>query len=432
MRKLLHQIHGIIIGGALLILLVSLLFYDLYQENQSFSLFLLHILVIIGIFLGALGALFVLLFSKRDDMRLSVRGPHYGRPYLIRTDAEGRIESLNSTCLVNLKDIGKCKSVEEFDYNREHFDLVTEIRNQRPFSVRFQNQDNETVYLRFLPVKSGKKFYLVGENISQQQLNFEFHRNLSLYDPITKYPNRNYFGIKLQELFQNEKKLKKASSLALVDISGFKNIYKLFGNSVAEETLRALAALLEKSVWRYRAEVFHLGDDVFLVFFGESGRRAENWAEDFLEELKKPIAIAGNQFNIEVNIGILPIDIEKHPDLNPATAYECLGLALNRAKNSKKTNVVVFEESILPSPEHYPVADVREALEKEEFELNFQPQFNNITNEIVGFEALLRWNSPKYLFWSPAEFFEILAENEVLLEVGKFVLKETLAFAKET
>lgn len=267
MKKILYQIIGTILGGLLLIILVSIPFYDLYKEGFSIYLFLFHLLVVICIFLGTLAMLFVILFSKRTDMRLAKRSAHFGKPYLIKVDQNGGIEAVNSACLVNLKDIGKYASVEEFDYNREYLDLMNEIRKERTFTVRFRNLDNEEIHLRFLPVKSGKKFYLVGENISAQQLNFEFHRNLSLYNPITKYPNRNYFGIKLQEPFDNPRELKKANVLALVDISGFRNIHKLFGSIVANETLKALANIIEESIWGYRAEVFHMRDDIFLVFF---------------------------------------------------------------------------------------------------------------------------------------------------------------------
>lgn len=86
-------------------------------------------------------------------------------------------------------------------------------------------------------------------------------------------------------------------------------------------------------------------DDIFLVFFRNAARKAaETWARAFLEDLRSPVAIAGNHFSIEVNIGIFPIEINKYPDLHPVGAYENVTHALNRAKNSKKTNLVVFEE----------------------------------------------------------------------------------------
>lgn len=74
---------------------------------------------------------------------------------------------------------------------------------------------------------------------------------------------------------------------------------------------------------------------------------------------------------------------------------------------------------------------MREALKNGELRLYFQPLFNNLTNKIVGFEGLLRWENPKYKFWSPADFFEVMSENKLLIDVGKLVLEETLRFAQE-
>jgi EAL domain-containing protein (putative c-di-GMP-specific phosphodiesterase class I) len=74
---------------------------------------------------------------------------------------------------------------------------------------------------------------------------------------------------------------------------------------------------------------------------------------------------------------------------------------------------------------------VREVLKNGELRLYFQPQFNNLTNEIVGFEGLLRWENPKYKFWSPTDFFEVMSENKLVIDVGKLVLEETLRFAQE-
>lgn len=434
MKKILIQIISIILAGLLLIVISSFPFYNLMKDNFSADLFILHLAVVICLFLGILVSVIVFLYTKRADIRLAKKSAYFGKPYLIKIDANGLIEEVNATCLVNIKDIGKYVSVEQFDCFKENVDLMNEIKMQKPFTACFEAADNGVLYLRFLPVKSRRKYYLIGENISTQQLNFDFHRNLSLHSPITNYPNRNFFGIKLQELFDDKKEIRKANSLALIDISGFKNINKLFGYKIADETLKVLAKLIDESVWDYQADVFHVGDDVFLVFFRNTEKSdVETWGEFFLEELKNPVTIAGNHFNIEVNIGVFHIEIDKYPDLNPVQAYENALLALSKAKDSKKTNLVVYEESFSAALKKSKTVeiDLQEALKNHELYLKFQPQVNNLDNKVVGFEALLRWNNPKYQFWSPAKFIEIIKENALLLEIGRFVLEETLRFSQE-
>lgn len=433
MKKILIKIGLIILSGIVILVLISVPFYHLLMSNFTVYLYILYTFVTIIIFLAILCGIILFLYTKRADLRMAQKLSYYGKPYLIKVNREGVIETFNATCLVNIKDISKYSSVYDFDCVKENFNLMKDIMNQRPFTVCFESVDNFVKYVRFLPVKSGRKFYLVGENISTQQLNFEFHRNLALYHPITELPNKNYFGIKLQELFDDKRLIKKSNSLAALDVSVFRNINKLFGYRIADETLKVLGKLIEESIWGYKADAYHMGEDVFIVLFRNTSKtEVTNWANDFIEILKRPVAIEGNHFNINVNIGIYHLDKESNPNLHPVGAYHNTKLALSKAKASIKTNLVVYNTGLVATiNEHRLVeADISEALEKDELYLKFQPQVNNLDNSLVGFEVLLRWNNPKYQFWSPTKFIEIIEETDLILEIGKFVFLETVKFSK--
>lgn len=433
MKKIFLKIGSIILSGIIVFVLVSVPFYNLLKSNFSVYLFILYIFVTIILFLAIVGGVVLYLHTKRADLRMAQKVAYYGKPYLIKVSRDGVIETFNATCLINIKDISKYRTVHDFECIKGNFYLMKDIMNQRPFTVCFESTDNYVKYIRFLPVKSGNKFYLVGENISTQQLNFEFHRNLALYNPITELPNMNYFGIKLQELFDDKRRIRKSNSLVAIDISGFRNINKLFGYRIADETLRVLGKLIEESIWGYKADAFHMGEDIFIVLFRNTGKgEVMDWANEFLEVLKRPVAIEGNHFNINVKIGIFHLDKDENPDLHPVAAYQNTILALNKAKASIKTNLVVYDTGLAAtSTEHRLVeADISAALRNKELFLKFQPQVNNLNNSVVGFEALLRWNNLKYQFWSPTKFIEIIEETGLILEIGKYVFLETVKFSK--
>jgi diguanylate cyclase (GGDEF)-like protein len=433
MKKILFQIGAIILFVFIVIVLLSLYFYRQLKDNFTDALFIAFLSMITGLFFGTIAGVSYLIFSKRDEIRLTKRGALYAKPYLIKIDKDGVLETINSTCQINIKDISKYHTVYDFDCVRESFDLMKDIMKQRPFTVCFESTASGPKYIRFLPLKSGKKFFLVGENISTQQKNFEFHRNMSLYNSVTEYPNKNYFGIKLQELFDNKKEIKKKNSLVAIDISGFRNINKLFGYKIADETLVVLGKLIDESLLGYKNDVFHLEEDTFIVLFRNTdSEEVENWALNFLEVLTKPIAIEGNQFNIEVNIGIFHLEPEKHLDLTPVSALHYTILALSKAINSKKTNLMVYDLNLCEAFEQDMLLeiDLAKALKNDEFFLNFQPQINILSNKVYGFEALIRWNNPKYLSWAPSKFIEVAEENNLIIEIGRFVFQETLKFAK--
>ena len=108
-------------------------------------------------------------------------------------------------------------------------------------------------------------------------------------------------------------------------------------------------------------------------------------------------------------------------------------LALKHAKESTRHNKFVYDVSlsIIASREHKMELDLANAIKKNEFKMVLQPQLNNNTNKIVGFEALIRWSNPGYANESPLKFIKMAEQNGMIIDIGRIALHETFMIAKE-
>ena len=113
--------------------------------------------------------------------------------------------------------------------------------------------------------------------------------------------------------------------------------------------------------------------------------------------------------------------------------YECVMTALDRSKNTRLTKFSVYSSDYGKSLSRDQIMeqDLAEAIKNKEFMMYFQAQFNTKIKRIVGFEALIRWDNPKYRLDSPEHFITIAEKNGMITEIGRFVIEETFSFAKK-
>lgn len=432
MKRILIRVGVILVATVVLIILLTIGFSIPLVEHFEAWLLIIYVTLEILVFIIGIGAAGIYVLRNIQDVTCSKKDLLQVKPFLFRIDNLGKIELFNTTCENNIRDIAKFKTVYDFALIRESYDVMKDIERQLPLTVVFESTATGPLFVRFLILKSGKKYCLIGENITQHRKDSEFHRNIPLYNSVTKLPSKNYFGIKLQELFDNPAQLLQKNSLVAIDISGFRNINKLFGYRVADQTLIELGKILQEIV-EQKSSLYHLEEDTFAVLFRNTAPEAvEKWAESLLEILSKPLRVEDNLFTIEVNIGIFHIDPKTYSQLNPVITLHNAQLALIKAGSSDKTKIVVYDPELGEAHEREELMkiDLAQALAKEEFYLHFQPQYNVLTQRITGFEALIRWNNPKYLSYTPAKFIEIAEQNNLIINIGRYVLHESLKFAK--
>ena len=244
---------------------------------------------------------------------------------------------------------------------------------------------------------------------------------LATTDSLSGLTNRFQFQIELNDLVKTATKENQVA-LFLIDMDGFKEINDSLGHATGDEILIEIANRL-KTQMRGRASVARLGGDEFCVTF--SGVTDSHQAEEFAHEL---VAMLTNRYvlnEISVTLGT-SVGYALYPS-HAQTAKDILSFADTAMYFAKrnKLNVARYESQMteLVSGNRLMSEQLAGALEREEFYLVYQPQFDSRTGQVIGVEALMRWCHDGQTI-SPANFIPLLESRGWIVSVGKWVVRQ--------
>jgi diguanylate cyclase len=243
----------------------------------------------------------------------------------------------------------------------------------------------------------------------------------SLTDPITGLPNRQHALTLLAERIGKGSKI----SVLLIDLGRFQHIRSTLGHKVADEMLRLSTARMKRSMPE-GATLARLEGDEFLMFMPVSGIDAAiNDAETVLSLLDSGLSIRKARVSLEVHIGVSLYpkhgdnadDLLRHASLAKHDAIHAR-TPLKVYQDDGKGEVQVRRLTIL--------SDLRVAIDERQLDLHMQPKICMTSGDIVGVEALVRWQHPELGLISPAEFIPMLEESGSISQLTRWVLAEAL------
>ena len=254
----------------------------------------------------------------------------------------------------------------------------------------------------------------------------EIHvRELAYNDALTGLPNRTMFINHTQKLLNKVRRRSEMVAVIFLDLDRFKYINYTLGHSMGDVLLKAVADRIKRCV-RPADIVARLGGDEFtLVLDGiEDDNVVANIANKLCQKLGEPYSFEGREIFVTASIGIsmYPQDgddvdvLMKRADTAMFRAKEHGGSYLFYEKEMEA--VVVSKAEI--------EQDLRHALEREEFDVFYQPKFNLQTSKIHGVEALIRWNHPGKGQIGPDEFIPLAEETGLISEVGLWVFGQRM------
>src|SRR4029450_7568434 len=267
----------------------------------------------------------------------------------------------------------------------------------------------------------------IGTDLTEQRRSEQEISRLARFDSLPGLPNRAMMRQTLDEALRNASRRQKGCALFLIDLDRFKNVNDTLGHPIGDALLRQVADRL-KLVMGDHGQVGRPGGDEFMAVLPgtvETGL-LESLARTLIEQVSRPYSIEGHRVTIGASVGIAIGD----PGRSCADSMiRNADLALYAAKAAGRGKHCFYEASMHSEAADRQLLenDLRQALDRGEMSVMFQPIVRVASEEISGFEALVRWNHHTRGAISPDKFIPLAEECGMIGRIGEFVLTTALA-----
>ncbi len=302
--------------------------------------------------------------------------------------------------------------------SHEPTDSIVELKNGRTFKIRHR------------PMPDGG-WVATHEDITEQRQSEVKIEYMAHHDALTDLANRVLLNERLEQALGRRIHREEMVAIHHLDLDQFKAVNDTFGHPVGDKLLKIVADRLRGLV-RESDTIARMGGDEFVIVQAPITDPAEATAlaERIIELMGEPFDIDGHQAVIGASVGIA---VGPGDGLRPDRLLRNADLALYRAKGDGRGTFRFFEPAMDLQMQTRRVMeqDMRRALPAGEFELYYQPVLNLSSNEISGFEALIRWNHPKQGLVNPATFIPLAEEIGFIVPIGEWVIRQACATAAQ-
>ncbi|MCW8929604.1 MAG: EAL domain-containing protein [Gammaproteobacteria bacterium] len=317
----------------------------------------------------------------------------------------------------------------------KNLDSITDFIEFREYRIYGKAGELLWIKAKAFPIRDsdGKIIRIAGiaEDITERKKSEEKFLYQAHYDTLTHLPNRFLALDRLTQLINEAKRENKLVAVLFIDLDDFKKINDTLGHEAGDQLLVEAAVRLSNEI-RAGDTVCRLGGDEFFVLLGglENIIDVKPFAENLLKQFNDSFLIDNRQLMLSISIGIaiFPNDGDSASEL-----LRNSDSAMYHSKDLGRNTISYFTDSMNKDASRRLSIEeqLHGALDRDEFEVYFQPKINIQTNKIMGAEALLRWHNPALGSVSPVEFIPIAEQTGMIAPLGQFVLNEALAITAQ-
>ena len=404
-----------------------------------------------GLWLGLLGilvgVLLLLLWSWRKMTRLEQDGRHMRAlfdsipdltwikdtqsRFLFVNAQFGKVFNRDPQSLLGLTDFDLSNEEQAKGYIADDKQVMVSQALLRREEI-ITNADGEEAWAETIKVpvfdSRGKVVGSVGmaRDISERKRAEQMMRHLAHHDYLTNLPNRPAFEAGFADILQRAKALRQGVALFFIDLDNFKNINDTLGHNIGDGLLKLVAERLQQFTGPFDA-LGRFGGDEFVVVLGQQANRlsAIRAGQQLRRLFEQPLTLFDVEYNISCSIGMstYPEDGDEFDSL-----IRNADMAMYHAKSHGKSQIAEFNARMGQETLRRMSIEQRlkNALKRDEFRLDYQPKMARETHEVVGMEALLRWNNPELGSVSPVCFIPVAEQSRLILEIGDWVLEQAM------
>lgn len=304
------------------------------------------------------------------------------------------------------------------------FVLILLFHNKKLRNMKndLNNKNEELIASEEKSRKQYEKIVLINEKIRLSDEKLKYH---AYHDILTGLPNKTslyeYMGTIDSQV---------GKAIFFIDLDDFKFINDTLGHSYGDKVLIRVGDKINRLLSN-GGTLYHLSGDEFIVLYErvDDIYKVEHLAKKLLDDFSKNYDNAFVDIRVSFSMGIA---ISPNHGVNVEELIKHADIAIYNAKKQGKNRYVIFNETLketflerMTIEQHLP-----KALDNNEFELYFQPQLDIKSNKIMGFEALLRWNSPILGQVPPQKIVEVAEETHFIIPLGKWILHKACEFLK--
>jgi diguanylate cyclase (GGDEF)-like protein len=271
-----------------------------------------------------------------------------------------------------------------------------------------------------LDLRLEQRTALLASGLAHAQQELEF---LTLHDNLTRLPNRTLLTDRLLQQVQVARREGSRFSVLSMDVDGFRQINDAWGHNTGDLLLVEIARRIGNAI-RTSDTLARLGGDEFLVLasVSEPGD-AVILAEKLLAAARAPVVVDGHELRVSMSIGIAMYDGREPQN---GDVLRNADTAMNHAMALGHNGYVFFESSMADDAQTQLqlLQDLRQAAERGELLLHYQPKFNTADGAMIGAEALVRWRHPTRGLVPPGDFIPLAEKTGLIYSIGQWVLSE--------